>query len=67
MKKKTGKCYKQQHIPAFQDGHFEICKMIVKNVANKNPADNEGITPLHNAAINGHFEIFRMAGWGGYY
>ena len=35
-------------------GHFEICKLIIDNIENKNPKSNiGGRTPFHCAAENG--------------
>ena len=31
----------------------------MSNVENKNPMDNNGYTPLHEAALNGHLEAFK--------
>ena len=42
---------------AANNGHFEICKLIVENVEDKNPAYNSGYTPVDIAAKNGHFDI----------
>ena len=38
-------------------GHFEICKLIVDSVEDKNPALSDGDTPLHFAAEQGHLEL----------
>ena len=43
--------------------NLELCKLIIKNLENnsdKNPENADGITPLHLAAENGHFEVFRL-------
>ena len=32
---------------------MDTCKFIIKNVEDKNPADHDGITPLHLSARNG--------------
>ena len=34
--------------------------MIMGQVQNKNPGDIKGITPLHNAASNGHFDTCQL-------
>ena len=47
------------HDAAFE-GHLEICKLIVSEVDNKNPLDNQGRTPLHFAAMHGHSEIYKF-------
>ena len=38
----------------------EICKIILEDVEDKNPKDNSGNTPLHEAAKNGHDDIFQL-------
>ena len=38
----------------------EICKMILEEVDDKNPAMDDGWTPLHLAAKNGHLEIYKL-------
>ena len=45
---------------AAQNGHVEVCTMIIDNVKDKNPACNDGLTPLHIAAKKGHYRIFKM-------
>ena len=35
---------------AAKEGHAEICRLIMDNVEDPNPADQEGRTPLHQAA-----------------
>ena len=32
---------------------MDICRLIIKNVDNKNPANNRGWTPLHEASWHG--------------
>ena len=39
---------------AAEEGHYEVCKLIIENVLDKNPRDNNGNTPLHMAAFWGH-------------
>ena len=39
-------------------GNVSICENIA-HLENKNPADNEGLTPLHFAASNGHMNIIK--------
>ena len=34
--------------------------MIIKNISNKNPADDFGITPLHYAAEGGYFNVCKL-------
>ena len=53
----------KSHFPlhiAANYGHFDICKLIVDNVDDKNPAELNGNTPLHIAAHNGYFEICQL-------
>ena len=47
------------HVAAIE-GHLEICKLIVSEVDDKNPLDNQGRTPLHYASIYGHSEIYKF-------
>ena len=35
---------------AARDGQYNICKLILSKITDKNPADNNGITPFHLAA-----------------
>ena len=42
------------------DGPLEICKLICEKTGLKNPRNEEGITPLHNAAETGKFEICKL-------
>ena len=42
---------------AAQEGHFEIVKYISQYLEDKNPANNEGNTPLFMAAQEGHLEM----------
>ena len=38
----------------------QFCQIIVENVDDKNPKDNDGWTPLHLAAENGHLSICQL-------
>ena len=38
-------------------GNFALCKLLIENSKDKNYVDRAGATPLHYAAINGHFAI----------
>ena len=42
------------------NGQFEICKLIIDNVDNTNPAANNGRTPLQIAKENGYFGAFKL-------
>ena len=39
-------------------GNMKICKLFIEKFPLKNPADEKGITPLHNAAKEGNFDLF---------
>ena len=41
-------------------GSFELCKLMLENIAMKNPADNWGDTPLHYAVKYNRLEICRL-------
>ena len=43
------------------NGHQEICQKIIENIIDKNPEDNEGITPLHLAVKNGR--VLEFVNW----
>ena len=45
---------------AADSGHFEICKFIIDNTDDKNPASHNGVTPLFMAAQNGNYEICKL-------
>ena len=45
---------------AVQNGHFEICRLIIEKVENKNPTDDYGWTPFHFAARYGFYDICRL-------
>ena len=45
---------------AAEKGHFDICKLILQNVDNKNPRNQFGRTPLSDAEKNGHEEICNL-------
>ena len=47
------------HMAAYK-GYFEICKIIIENVEDKNPSRNDGTTPLYMAAQFGHFKICKL-------
>ena len=42
---------------AAKSGNFPLCKYMLKNMGNLNPADEEKATAVHYAAENGHWEI----------
>ena len=42
------------------NGHLAICELIIKNIDNKNPTDNNGKTPLHMAAQCGFLDICKL-------
>ena len=43
-----------------ENGHLEICQLIIENVNDKNPTDFFKSTPLHKAAANGYVEICQL-------
>ena len=45
---------------AAANGHLEVCKLLIDNVDDKNPADDYGLTPWHKAAANGHLEVCKL-------
>ena len=42
---------------AAQEGHLNVCRILMKSYFNKNPQSNSGRTPLHIAAERGHSEV----------
>ena len=47
---------------AAQNGHYEVCQIILENVINKNPACHNGTTPFYMAAQNGHVDLCKLYG-----
>ena len=45
---------------AAMDGHLEVCRLIIENVQDKNPANWDGKTPLHLATLYGQHEVCRL-------
>ena len=45
---------------AARNGHFEVCKLILENVEDKNPPDNIGSTPINEAIKKKNFKIARL-------
>ena len=47
---------------ASENGHFEVCKLLIENMVHKNPAtlDSDLWTPLHFAARFNHLGICRF-------
>ena len=45
---------------AAQNGLFEVCKLILENVQDKNPVGLDGWTPLDFAAENGHLKVCHL-------
>ena len=44
---------------AASEGLMDVCKLFIKNLKEKNPANYGGYSLLHWAASNGHLEICR--------
>ena len=38
---------------AAQNGRLDVCKLIIENIVDKNPPNNDGLTPLHRASTKG--------------
>ena len=46
---------------AAKNGHFQVCKLIIDNVVDKNPEDHDNKwTPFHLAASNGHLPVCQL-------
>ena len=45
---------------AARHGHIDVCRLIMDKVADKNPADLSGSTPLHVAASCGRTDVCRI-------
>ena len=57
LKTTTTDCeYTPLHIAA-KKGHLEVCKLLFKNMEEKNPLDSNGKTPLHLASENNHWKV----------
>ena len=41
-------------------GCTEICQLVIDNADSRNPADHRGRTPLHEAAKNGHTDVWQL-------
>ena len=41
-------------------GNLQECKLIIDNVEDKNPLDNDGDTPLFSALVGGHLSVFQL-------
>ena len=42
---------------AVEVGSFQLCQYVISKTKNKNPADNDGRTPIHKAAMTGRLDI----------
>ena len=40
--------------------HFDVCRLLIENIVDKNPADKIGWTPLHLAALSGYRELTKL-------
>jgi ankyrin repeat protein len=45
---------------AARNNNMEVCKLIIGQIADKNPINNLGVTPLHYAAENDSLEICQL-------
>ena len=45
---------------AAQNGHLEVCKLLIEKLTEKNTTENEGWTPLHMAANYGQVEVCKL-------
>ena len=45
---------------AAEGGLTNVCRLVIENIDNKNPAALNGSTPLHLAAKKGHLGIVRL-------
>ena len=45
---------------AAENGHFEICQLIIENVTDKNPSNKSGETPLEIATKKGYSNIIQL-------
>ena len=55
-----GKVPTDLYIRAAKEGRLNVCRLIIQNNQNKNPADDDNNTPLHSAAEEGNLEICRL-------
>lgn len=44
----------------FKHGHIDIYQEIIDELDDKNPKDEDGWTPLHEAAQEGHLKIYDL-------
>ena len=49
-----------QYLRAAKEVKLSACRLIIENVQDKNPADVDGQTPLHEFAAGGHLELCRL-------
>ena len=47
------------HVAA-RENHFDVCKLLIRNTTNKNPEDNFGYTPIHEAAIRSYQKLAKL-------
>ena len=43
-----------------QNGHFDVCHLIIENFQEKNPKDYSGRTPLDLARNNNHIDLVNL-------
>ena len=39
---------------------MNVCRLIMDHLDDKNPQHNNGMTPLHSAAHNGHLDVCKL-------
>ena len=42
------------------EGYLEICKLLILNVEDKNPSNNNGFIPFYAAAKNRYLDIYKF-------
>ena len=47
-------------VRAVQDNNISLCRKIILYGHNSNPADKQGVTPLHEAAFRGQMEVCKL-------
>ena len=50
----------QYYILLQEKVNAEICNFLFESLDDKNPVDEYGDTPLHNAAVGGSLDVFKL-------